>query len=458
VEFASLPSAVIGWTKEVLLDTLGCAISGYDGEPARIGRGVFGELGGARESTVIGTGERLPAPAAAWVNGTMVRYDDLNDSYPCRGRIGHFSEVIPTALAVGERTGASGADLLAAIVAGYEVLAATTFHGPTVGVGFAPFGAIAAPIVAGKLLGLTERQVVNAVGISLTSNVTLITWLGSAQGSMLKASTWSANAHHGIIAALLAGAGFTAPATAIETYLEQVEVSHPEVVLPPEGEFIAPRHNMLKRYAAQMLTCGPIELVLGIAREQQLLPEEVEAIVVHGTTELARHAAGPGAARPRSREAADHSLPYVLAIALVEGDVLPAQYRLAQWEDPRVVALMQRVSCVVDPELDRRAAADGSMPSRVHVRARGATYEAGTSFPRGHPANPMSPEEVEQKFRRLAEPRLSRARQDTLLAQVASIERAPSVAPLMQSAVFDDGVTAQGTHSAARARGDRADD
>jgi 2-methylcitrate dehydratase len=367
----------------------------------------------------------------------MARYEDLNDTFPQAGRIGHFSEVIPTALAVAEQAGAGGDELLAAIVAGYEVLAATTFHGPQVGVGFATFGAIASPVVAGKLLGLSERQISSAVGISLSSNVTLVTWLGQASGSMLKSSTWSANAHHGILAAMLAQQGFIAPETAIETYLQHVEVSHPAVELPPPGRFTVPEHNMLKRYAAQMLTAGPIELVRALAREHGLSADEVQEVIVHSTSELLRYAAGPGADRPGTREAADHSLPYVLAIALIEGDVLPAQYERRQWEDQQVIGLMAKISCIADPELDRAAQANGSMPARVALRARGQTYSAALENPRGHAANPMSPVEVQEKFRRLASARLGPDRQDAIVEAVGAIERAASITPLLAATAFD---------------------
>jgi 2-methylcitrate dehydratase len=435
VDFASLTPEAVGWAKEVLLDTIGCALSGYRAAPARIGREVFAQLGGVAESTVIGGGQRLPCTSTAWINGTMARFQDMNDTFPLARRIGHFSEVIPTALAVGERAGATGADLLASIVAGYELLAATTFHGAKVGVGFATFGAIASPLVAGKLLGLSEEQMVNAIGISLSSNVTLLTWYGDARASMLKASTWSANAHHGILAALLADRGFTAPDTAIETYLAHVDVSDPQVALPPRGQFTVMEHNMLKRFAAQMLTAGPIELALMVARERGLGPEEIQQILVHSTSELVRYAGGPETARPASREAADHSAPYVIAIALIEGDVLPAQYENRQWEDPRVIELMGKISVVGDPVMDERAERDGSMPARVEIRARGEVYQAGLEYPRGHPGNPMSADEVQDKFRRLTAPLLFPADQDAVINAVAGIETADSLRPLLEATV-----------------------
>jgi 2-methylcitrate dehydratase len=435
VDFDSLPAPVVDWAKSVVLDTLGCAMSGHDSPPVRAGRSVFEQLGGVPESTVIGNGARLPCCSAAWINGTMARYEDLNDTYPIEGRLGHFSEVIPTALAVGEREDVSGRDLLAAIVVGYEVLAATTFHGPQVGVGFATFGSIASPVVAGALLGLSEDEIVSAIGISLSSNVTLVSWLGPAAGSMLKASTWAANAHHGILAALLAGEGFSGPETAIETYLERVDVSHPETALPRPGQFGVHEQTMLKRYAAQMFILGPIETVLALARENAISAADIEAIVVSGTSDLLRYAGGPEAARPESREAADHSAAYALAIALIEGDVLPQQYRQAQWADPDVQRLVAKVECVVDPELDRRASATGSMPSRVVIRTRTAVYSSELESPRGHPDNPMDGREIEEKFRRVVDPCLDVGKQDALVELVDGLETTTARA-LMRATVF----------------------
>jgi 2-methylcitrate dehydratase len=435
VDYDSLPPPVVDWAKGVLLDTIGCAVSGHDSPPVRAARSVFEQLGGVPESTVIGSGARLPCGSVAWINGTMARYEDLNDTYPVEGRLGHFSEVIPTALAVGERVDASGRDLLAAIVVGYEVLAATTFHGPQVGVGFATFGSIASPVVAGALLGLSEDEIVSAIGISLSSNVTLVSWLGPAAGSMLKASTWAANAHHGILAALLAREGLSGPETAIETYLERLEVSHPETALPPPGQFPVHEKTMLKRYAAQMFILGPIETVLALAREHGISPPDVELIVVYGTSDLVRYAGGPEAARPDSREAADHSAAYAIAIALIEGDVLPQQYRQAQWANPDVQRLMAKVECVADPELDRRASLTGSMPSRVVIRTRTAVYTSELESPRGHPNNPMDGREIEEKFRRVVDPHLDARKQDSVVELIAGLETSTARA-LMQAMVF----------------------
>jgi 2-methylcitrate dehydratase len=368
----------------------------------------------------------------------MLRYEDLNDTYNRVGRVGHFSEVIPTALAVGERVGASGAEVIAAIVIGYEVLASTTYAAEPMGRGAMTFGAIASPAVAGKLLALSEDELVDAIGLSLTCNVVLVSWLGAANSEvpMIKASVFGSTAHHGILAALLAEKGFTGPPEAIERFLEAFPVSDTEFTLPAPGRFTLPAHNMIKAYAAQAFTQGAIEGALRLAREHEIRADDIDEVVVHGFGDLLRHSTGDGTYRPRTRERADHSGPFVVAIALLEGDVLPPQYRRRQWEDPRVLGLMQKIRFVLDDELDRAAREEHSLPVRVEIRAGGATRSVSVDNPRGHERNPMTWTEIEGKFDRVVGPFLDPDRRRAIVECVARLDEEPSLAPLMEALIF----------------------
>jgi 2-methylcitrate dehydratase len=252
---------------------------------------------------------------------------------------------------------------------------------------------------------------------------------------MLKASTWSSGAHHGILAALLAQEGYTGPRAAIETYIERVQVSHGFDALVP-GEFTVLDHNMLKGFAAQVLAAGAIEAVLALAQEHGLSPEGIDEIVVHCFAELVRSSAGPGAYRPATREAADHSAPFLLALALSDGDVLPEHYRRKPWEEERLIALMGKISFEVDEQLDARALADGGFPVRVEIRARGQAFLAEREYPRGHAKNPMSSLEVRDKFRRLTRAYLAESRQLQIIEIADRLDEEDSLEPLMASLVF----------------------
>ncbi len=436
-DYASLPAEIVDWAKGVLLDTLGCAIAGFDSPPSQISRAVLGEMGGRPESTVIGTGNRLPCTAAAFANGTMVRYQDLNDTYLRAHAVGHFSEIIPTVLAVGERAGSSGVDVLAAIVLGYELLGCTTLQGKQATRGLQPYGSIAVPAVAGHLLGLDSGQITNAVGMALTTGAVLMSWFGGAGDMpMIKASVFSSTAQNGIFAALLASRGFTGPHDVVETYLDDLGLSRP-YDLPAPGEFTVLDHNLVKARAAQVYTLAPIEGVLRLAREHRIRADEVEEVVVYGGDPLVELAATAASYRPATREAADHSAPYVVAMALLEGDVLPAQYERRQWEEGRVLSLMRRIRFVADSGDERRK--EHPLGVRVEIRSRGSTHAVDVAAPRGHPQNPMPHAEIQEKFRRVVASRLDADAREAVVDLVDHVEEEPSLDRLMAALVLPPG-------------------
>jgi 2-methylcitrate dehydratase len=438
LDFASLPLEIVAWAKDVLLDTVGCALAGYFSEPSQISRAVFVGLGGAPESTVIGSGEHLPCPSAAFVNGVMVRYEDLNDIYVRKEVIGHYSDIIPTVLAVGERAQATGADVLTAIVLGYEAQAASTFHGEIVGKGVVPLGAVATPVVAGKLLGLNEDQIINAIGLSLSCNIVLLSWYGSAKGEMpmIKASAFASTAHHGILATLMAAEGYTGPTTAIDTYLDHFRLDRSAFTVPATNEFSVLDYNMIKAYAAQAHTNAAVEGTIRLAKTHGINGDDVEAITLYGSEEMIRLTAGPSTYKPTTREFADHSAPYVVAISLIEGDLLPAQYGSQQWKDAHVLDLMQKVKCVVDEDCERLARERGAMPARLEIRTHKEVYAISVDNPRGHPDNPMTSGEIEDKFRRVVNLHLDRRKQDEIIGVVSRLDKEPSLVALTDALMF----------------------
>jgi 2-methylcitrate dehydratase len=157
------------------------------------------------------------------------------------------------------------------------------------------------------------------------------------------------------------------------------------------------------------------EAVLTLASEHRVRSEEVRRVVVHCCEETVRYAAGVGAYRPATREAADHSVPYVVAIALIEGDVAPRQYERQQWTDPHVVELMARVECVVDPELDRLRREHQALAVRLDLHTDRGVLTLQVNDFRGHPKNPLDDDDVREKFRRVAGPRLTEDAADRVI-------------------------------------------
>ncbi len=191
LNYDDLPSGVVDHAKRLVLDTLGCALSGYLREPCKIVRDTLIDIGGTPECTIIGSGTKTSCPNATLVNGMMAKYMCFNDTYWGKVGVGHPSDNIATALAVGERQHANGREVINAIVLAYEcnqrfadVFAFGGKGWQTVSI---PFGYVA-PIVAGKLLNLTEEEMTNAIGIGGSHNHTLAGVYGEpgAQISMMK--------------------------------------------------------------------------------------------------------------------------------------------------------------------------------------------------------------------------------------------------------------------------------
>ncbi|RMF64207.1 MAG: MmgE/PrpD family protein, partial [Calditrichaeota bacterium] len=211
LRFEDLSADVVEQVKRFLYDTLGCAYGGYGTHDVRIVQGVYREMAGRGEATVIGSGEKIPAVNATFLNSLMERALDFNDIY-WKQDPSHPSDLIPVALAVGERQGASAKDVITAIVLAYEFecrlcefavpgIRERKWHHATL-------TQFVSPIVAGYLLGLTEDQMVNAIGISGCHNLTLGA-VTAGKLTMMKNTVDPLAAQSGVMAALMAARGYS---------------------------------------------------------------------------------------------------------------------------------------------------------------------------------------------------------------------------------------------------------
>lgn len=436
LRYEDIPPNVIAYVKDLTLDTIGCALGGYLSEPSRIARKVVSATGGIPEATVVGSGQCLPAGQAALLNGIMVRYLDFNDMYFGAVGRGHHSEIMPCAWAVGERQWASGPDVLAATVVGYEIQCAMNEGFEMLGTPVHPVtqGAFAAPAVAGRLLGLSTDQVANAIGLSGSTSIVLQSWLTTTGDiPMIKAMGYPTTVESGIRAALLAGEGFTAPLNTLETFVKLVAPDADTSAIASIGDTFRLTGTMVKEFASQINTQAPIEATLALAREHGITAEQVQEVTVQASHAVASGLqASPGAYSPRTREAADHSIPYTLAMALLEGTVMPDQYLREQWKDPRVHALMKRVKCVVEPSMDAPPGQPQSLGAEVTIATTGGqSFARRVDYPFGHSRNPMPRAVLEGKFRALTRGLMGREQQDRVIEAVARLDELEDFGELM---------------------------
>ncbi len=353
LNFNDLSKEVVDYTKRLVLDTLGCAFGAYLSEPSKMGRGLLNAIGGTPECTIIGSGLKTSCPNATLVNGVMTRYLDFNDTY-IGVEFAHPSENIATALAVGERQQATGKQVITAIVLGYEChqrFVDVFRFGPK---GWQPVSAAGyvAPVIAGKLLDLTEEEMTNAIGIGGSHNHALYGMYGEEGGqiSMMKCIGWHFGAQSGVMAALLAKNGFTGPPAIFESLNQVVGGNADLSPLTQKRDKFMILKSCLKPFSAYYMSHSAITAVLDLRKKYGIKVDDVAQMDVRTFGQvLGRWIKSV----PEARETADHSLGYLLAIALKEGAVGPEQFAHEQWKDPGVRALIGKINFSVDPEFDK---------------------------------------------------------------------------------------------------------
>jgi 2-methylcitrate dehydratase PrpD len=434
-----LPADVERRTLELLRDYLGVTLGGVP-EPSSIAaRSGVARLGASGSATVIGTRTTLSPAHAALVNGAAAHALEMDDTHQ-GGSIHLGASVFSAALAAAELHVASGARVLRAAVAGYEVAArlAMALHpGAHYARGFHPTGtcgAFGAAAAAGLIAGLDASQLADAFGIAGSQ----------AAGSMefLTDGTWTKRLHPGwaacagVHAAALAGAGFRAPHTIFEgrfgTLHAYSDGATPAALAGREGGELL--RTSIKPHACCRYAQGPIDAVLELRRRHDLKPESVRAIEVGLVSPAFAIVCDPLDAkrRPRSVVDAQFSLPFSVAVALATGAASPDEFTAARFEDPAIRRLMDRVEPRHDERLDARY--PEVWPVWVKIATDSAVHEARVDHPRGDPENFPSPAELETKFRRLARRSLDDAAITRLSTAIDAFAGAPSVAELLASA------------------------
>ncbi|TCR62553.1 MmgE/PrpD family protein [Bosea sp. BK604] len=389
-----------------VVDTVACLVGALDAksvisarEAALAFEAVPADAAVPRAS-LAGSDGYATIAAASFVNGIAARYLDYNDIYLSKEAM-HPSDNIPMVLALAEGLGRSGADALDAIIRGYEVHCrlADTVSTRKGGWDNVILGAIAAAVAASTLLELDEEALANAIAIAATGNVALMeTRVGEL--SMWKSAACSYAGRAGLFAAMQARHGLTGPALALDgkkgLFAQVTGVADPaHFTLPVERPSLFDVH--LKAYPIQYFTQTAIDAALAVRGAAPVA--EIERIRVE-TFEFGRVAAAdsPQKWQPRTRETADHSLPYAVAAALLDGKVGEAQFEPARILANDIQSLMALIEVEENP--DFTAAYPERVPTRITVSARGGdTHEAQVDFPRGHARNPMSHDEISAKFR-----------------------------------------------------------
>ncbi len=411
-----------------VLDALGCAIGALGAEPVEMIRTLVRELGGNPLATMIG-GEKTAPDRAALYNSALVRYLDYNDSYLARGETCHPSDNLGAILAACEYAGAAGSELLTALAVSYQVQCRLSDVAPVRSKGFdhTTQGAYAVAAGAAKALALDEARCANAIAISGTANNALrVTRTGRL--SHWKGLAYPNTASSGLHAALLARQGITGPAEVFEGNKGFMEAIAGRFTIDWEAEDLeAVRKTIVKKYNAEIHSQSALEGILELRANHGFSASDIERVELD-TFDVAYNIIGGGEegdkSDVRTKEEADHSLPYMLAVALLDGEVGPGQYRPERIARRDVQSLLRRVSVRPDPELSARFPLE--MPARIRiVLTGGRTLSTEKKDYEGFFTRPMSWSQVSAKFEKLVAERCDASLRREIIDAVAHLEDIP---------------------------------
>lgn len=407
-----------------VLDTLGVAVGALDAEPIVAIRGLLDDLGGTEQSTLIGGGKTTPE-RAAFFNSALSRYLDFMDAYLAKGETNHPSDNFGAVLAAAEAVDASGADLLTAFAVAYQVHARLSDVAPVRDLGFdhTTQGAFAAAAAAAKAFGLPADQIANAAAMAGTANVALrvtrtgnlSNWKGLAYPHVAKEGTWSA---------MLASRGITGPEEVFEGNKGFKDLAgHYELDWSTENLERVTR-SIIKKYNAEIHSQSALDAALKLREEHSIDPSRIAKIELT-TFDVAYSIIGGGEEGSkqlvRTKEEADHSLPWMLAVALLDGELNPGQYAPERIVADDVQDLMKKVTITPDQALSDRF--PDEMPAVVTI-----TLDDGTEYTRedaaydGFFTQPLDWDGARRKFDALTTPFADQALRDRISDLVHDLE------------------------------------
>jgi len=439
LRYEDLPADVVHQTKRLILDTIGCALGGYRSEPARIARELASGISATRSAAILGSGERSSPDLATFANGAMIRFMDFNDGYTSNGESGHPSDSFAAALTVAELMRRNGRDLITATVLAYEVFCRICDFIDLKPLGFdhVTVGGMASTAAAAKLLGLAGDKLRHAFNLGIAPNVALYqTRIGNV--SMWKGCAYANASRNAVFAALLAERGMTGPSPVFEGvggYFKAVTRQPFELTaLGGRKHPYKIMQCLMKRFPLGQYSQTVAEAALEV-RSHIGSVDDIASVHVETLQTAIRLMAGDAQKwEPETRETADHSMPYTVAVALMHGDVGEEHFEDACIRDPALRALTRKVTVSEWEEANRRM--PEAMLCRVTlVTKAGKRHEARVEYHRGHWRNPMTDAEVEAKFRKLALHVLEPAQVDALAACLWKLEDLRDVGELMQLTV-----------------------
>jgi 2-methylcitrate dehydratase len=435
LRFEDLSKEVVHEVKRRVIDSIGCALGAWNEEPCVIARNVASEFSAKNGATIIGTNHKAPPDWAAFATGCCIRYFDYNDTYLSK-EPAHPSDNISAALAIAESLGANGKELITAIALAYEVQCRFCDAASIRARGWdhVTYGAFSTALACARLMKLDAEKTRHAVNIAGV-NCAAFRQARVGELSHWKGVAFANAARHGVYSALLARAGMTGPAPIFEGQMgfeKELGVSLGNVGEKFKGAPAMILNTSIKYWPAEYHSQSAIEAALFLRKQIVDLTQVKSMTIESHDASVDIIGSEPEKWKPETRETADHSLPYITAIALIDGEVTEKQFQPNRFKDPKIWKFLENVKVERDAELS--AMYPGAVANIVHVDlADGKRLTKRVDYPLGHAKNPLKDSEVEGKFRALVDPAMGEKRAKAIVDLVWKLDEAKNVDGMMQA-------------------------
>jgi 2-methylcitrate dehydratase len=398
LSYSDLTPEAIHAVKRSVIDSLGCALGATTAEPVRIAKRLASRVSSTMPATLLGTSIKTTPEMAAFVNGIMVRYLDYSDDYINKDGP-HPSDNIPAVLAIAEALHADGNSLVCATTLTYEIIGHLVDRAEfsSRGWDYVTESSIGSALGVGKILGLPREKMAQAIALAIAPNISP-RQTRTGELSMWKGCAGPNAARNGLFAALLAWEGMTGPNQIIEGPCGLwTQVTGPFDLKPfgGKGRPFKIEKTFYKPKPMMYTVLLPVETALELRNKVDIDEIESIRIVLDGFSRFtSKH---PEKWDPHTRETADHSIPFLIVAALLDGDISDKTYTSMRYRDPEILALLKKVTLEEDPEYTRQF--PQTFNCRLEVMGKsGQKWTHYRKNPKGHPGNPMSDEEIVEKF------------------------------------------------------------
>lgn len=433
LSYSDLTPEALHAVKRSLIDSIGCALGAFAAEPVKIARRLAARVSSSMPASVLGTFMKTSPEMATFVNGIMVRYLDFNDDYLNKDGP-HPSDNISAIMAICEALHADGKALACGITLAYEIVdhlvdsAAFMFRGWD----YVTETSVGSALGVGKVLGLSKQEMAQALALAIAPNIALWqTRIGEL--SMWKGCAGPNAARNGLFAAQLAREGMTGPNQIIEGPCGLWNQVTGRFELGPFGGKGRPfkiQDTFFKPRPIMYTVLLPVETALKLREEVNI--NDVRSIKIFLDKFCLASSAGPEKYDPHTRETADHSVPYLVVAALVDGEISEKTFTPERYRNPQILSLLKKSAMEEDLQFTQ------DWPKTFHCRIEigsnsGQKWTQHLKNPKGHPANPMSDAEIEEKFLKLASDKLTAKQAQSALELLWHVEEIEDVGEIFNA-------------------------